>query len=150
LLEFQSLTDKVGTEWRSLNGSGKWIKNVTAASGAALKNKLPKIEWTLTKEAISGGSTYRHVQADLNHQAWSAGESQTGSWRDCRKIDRDLYQERVYEAESKKLQIAEFHSGKLENNIIGQMDNTGRIVFRKSERKDIMKPKEPPVWFSGN
>ena len=150
LLEFQSLTDKVGTEWRSLNGSGKWIKNVTAASGAALKNKLPKFEWTLTKEAISGGSTYRHVQADLNHQAWSAGESQTGSWRDCRKIDRDLYQERVYEAESKKLQIAEFHSGKLENNIIGQMDNTGRIVFRKSERKDIMKPKEPPVWFSGN
>jgi phage FluMu protein Com len=150
LIEFRGIMDKVGSEWRSLNGSGKWIRNATAASGSELKNKLPKFEWTLTKEAISGGSTYRHIQADSNHQFWSAAESQTGSWRDCRKIDRDAYQERAYEAESKKLQIVEFHSGKLENNIIGQMDNTGRIVFRKSERQDILKPKEPPVWFSGN
>jgi hypothetical protein len=150
LQEFRGIMDKVGTEWRSLNGSGKWIRNATTISGAELKNKLPKFEWTPTKEAISGGSTYRHVQADSNRQSWSAEESQTGSWRDCRKIDVGGYQERAYDAESKKLQIADFRLGRLKKAIVGQIDDTGRIVFRNSERKDIMKPQEPPVWFSGN
>ncbi|MHC1725456.1 MAG: hypothetical protein AB9866_05490 [Syntrophobacteraceae bacterium] len=150
LQEFQGIMNKTGTKWQLLNGSGKWIRNATAGNGAELKNKLPKFEWTLKKETISGGSTYRHIQADSNHQFWSATASQTESWRDCRKIDRDVYQERAFEASQKKLQIAEFHSGKLENNIVGQVDNMGRVVFRKSERKDILKTQEPPIWFLSN
>jgi hypothetical protein len=147
---FREIVDKIGTDWRSINGSGKWIKNGIETGGTEAKQKVPKLEWTQKKETVSGSSTSRHFQADSEHQYWSSIDSQTGSWRDCRKIDRESYQERVYEAESKKLQIAEFHSGRLVDSITGEMNNTGRIIFRKSGRKDIGKPQEPPIWFLGN
>ena len=147
---FRVIFDKIGTDWRSINGSGKWIKNGIETGRTEVKQKVPKLEWTQKKETASGSSTNRHFQADSEHQYWSAIDSQTGSWRDCRKIDGESYQERVYDPKSKKFQIAEFHSGRLVDSITGEMDNTGRIIFRKSERKDILKPQEPPIWFSGN
>ena len=57
------------------------------------------------------------------------------------------YRERTYEAESKKFQVAEFDSGKLASHIIGKMDNTALIMFRRSDRRDILRPQEPPIWF---
>jgi hypothetical protein len=147
---FKGLLDKVSTEWRSLDGSGKWIRNGTGGSVTEAKKKLPQIIWVVKKESTSNNSTYKHIQSGLENQYWSATDSQSRSWRDCRRMNRGSYLERSYEAESKKLQIARFSSGKLENCIVGQVDNTGRIMFRKSERKDIIKPQEPPIWFLKN
>jgi hypothetical protein len=91
---FKGLMDKVGTEWRSINGSGKWIKNGTGGVATEIKNKLPRLAWVSMSESTSGSSTYRHLQSGKERQYWSAIDSQTGSWRDCGKIDRLSYQER--------------------------------------------------------
>lgn len=144
---FKGLLDKVGTEWRSLNGSGRWIRNETGGVTTEIKSKLPRMTWVSMSEATSGSSMYKHLQSDKERQYWSATDSQTGSWRDCRKIDRVSYQERSYEAASKKFQLAKFSSGNLEGCIVGHMEHPDRIVFRKSERKDLLKQKDPPIWF---
>jgi hypothetical protein len=144
----RGLLDKVGTEWRSINGAGKWIRNETGGTVTEVKNKFPKMAWIKMDETTSGSSTYKHFQSDKEHQYWSSINPQTGSWRDCRKIDRISYQERSYEGASKKFQIAKFSSGKFEGCIVGLMEHPDRIVFRKSERKDLLKPKDPPIWFN--
>jgi hypothetical protein len=147
---FKGLLDKVGTEWRSINGSGKWIRNGTGGAVTEAKNKLSQMAWIPMSEATSGSSTYKHLQSDKEHQYWSAIDSQTGSWRDCRKIDRLSYQERSYDAGPKKLQMAMFYSGNLESCIVGHIEYPDRIVFGKLERKDLLKPKDPPIWFINN
>jgi hypothetical protein len=147
LQEFRRIMQTVGTEWQSIDGSGKWIRNGTATVSIEQKGNLPRTEWTSKKETTSGSCTYKHIQSDSEPQYWSAIDSQTGSWRDCRKMDSETYQERAYEPASKKLQIAYFRSGTLKSCIIGQMDDEGRIVFRRSNRTDVLKPQEPPIWF---
>ncbi|MBU1130456.1 hypothetical protein KKE45_04020, partial [Patescibacteria group bacterium] len=150
LQAFQKITDKVGSEWKTVDGFGKWIKYESKAGSAEVKIRIPRIEWAPEKESAAGNLIYKHIQGYPAHQYWLEIESPSGSWRDCRKMDMANYRERAYEAESKKLQVAEFRSGKLKDFIIGQMDSAGRIVFRRSERKNILKPQEPPVWFQGN
>jgi hypothetical protein len=144
---FKSLLNKVSTEWRSINGSGKWIRNGTGGAISENINRRAAMAWMLLKEEPSGSSIYKHMQVDKEHQYWSASDSQTGYWRDCRKLDRLSYQERSYDASAKRLQIARFTSGRLDNSIIGQVENPTRIVFRQSPRRDILKPQEPPIWF---
>ncbi len=144
---FKGLLDKVGTEWRSLNGSGKWIRNAIGGAVTEAKSKLPEMPWVLKKEGAYGGSTYRYLQSGIENQYWSSSDSQVRSWRDCRKLNRVNYQERSYDAGTKRLQIAIFSSGRLENGIVGQIEDPERIVFRKLERKDILKPQELPIWF---
>ena len=150
LKEFRGIMEKVGTKWSTINGSEKWIKNSIGSGVTEIKAKVPKIEWTPKTETASGGSIYKYIQGGSGHQYWSSIDPQSGSWRDCRRIGGDNYRERSYEPGLQKLQIAEFHSGKLDSFITGQMDDTGRIIFRRSERKDILKPQAPPIWFSGN
>lgn len=148
LNEFRQIMDKVGTQWQSINGSGKWIRSRTGAGSQEAKIKLPRIEWMSKKESTLNGTVYTDIQSSAKHQYWSAMDSQTGSWRDCRKIDGSSYQERSYQVESAQLQIAEFHAGELKSCIAGKRDTTGRIVFRRLDRKDVLKPQEPPIWFT--
>ena len=145
--EFKEIVDKVGTEWRSIAGTGRWISSKAGTDATEITNKLSKRRWALEKEATSGNSKYIFTSDGPEHKYWSVVDSQSGSWRDCFKINAETYRERTYDPESKKLQVAEFHSQVLQDKIIGQMENTGRIVFRRLERKDILAPQDPPVWF---
>jgi len=149
LSNFRKKMSKVSTEWSSIDGTEKWIKNRTGGKAMEVK-KVPRIEWGPIKETASNNFAYKYVQGGSDHQYWSMVEAQSGSWRDSRKLHGGWYQVRSYEAEIKKMQIAEFDSGKLNSYIIGQLDDSGRIVFRKSERQDVLKPQEPPIWFVGN
>jgi len=148
--EFKEIIDKVSTEWRSIAGAGRWISSKAGAGVTEITNKLPKRKWALEKETTSGNSKYRFTSDDPDHKYWSAVDSQNGSWRDCFKIDTETYRERTYDPESKKLQVAEFRSRVLRHKIVGQMESTGRIVFQRLERKVILNPQEPPVWFPKN
>lgn len=148
--EFKEIIHKVGTEWQSIAGEGRWISSKAGAGVTEITNKLPKRKWALEKETTSGNSKYMLTGDGPDHKYWSAVDSQNGSWRDCFKIDTDTYRERTYDSEIKKLQVAEFRSQVLQDKIVGQVESTGRIVFRRLKREDILKPQEPPVWFPTN
>src|SRR5208282_1898348 len=82
LQEFSGIIDKVSADWRSLNRSGKWIRNGIGGAVTEAKSKLPEMAWVLKKEGTSGSSTYRHLQSGIQNQYWSSSDLQVRSWRD--------------------------------------------------------------------
>jgi hypothetical protein len=54
----------------------------------------------------------------------------------------------MYDAAKTTLHIAEFKDGRLDSYIIARRDGSDRIVFSKSNRQDIVKPSEPPTWWT--
>jgi hypothetical protein len=56
----------------------------------------------------------------------------------------------MYGVTKNTLHIAEYQSGELNNYITGKMTGDNRIVFSKSNRRDLIKPEEPPIWWEDN
>ena len=147
LNQFKSVTQKTGSEWKSINGSGEWIRSEARRGGSSVANDLPEIAWTAEVQKKANGSAFQYLKAGAQQNYWTSTESETGSWRDLHESGKGQYRERFFEGSSNKLHVAQFASGKLEDNIVGQKINENLIVFSKSSRKDVMQPQEPPLWW---
>jgi hypothetical protein len=134
LIEFKSRTSKIGLRWTDTGGSKKWIRSDST-----------------TREPIRV-----RPRAELNNQIavadqikhWTRTDTQDGSWKAAVRLDATRVQEKSYDAQQQALQVAEFSAGQLKSLIIAQRDPKGRIVFRRAERRDVLPPTDPPVWYS--
>ena len=55
--------------------------------------------------------------------------------------------ERVYDAATRTLQVADFEADKLKACVVGKYDGQDSIVFEKSTRQNISSPQQPPNWW---
>jgi len=146
LEEFKGIIKNTETDWLLMSDSKNWIRSRTQSGGSGYRNSLPKINWvkTVTK---SGDGTFEHIAGSANQDYWASTTGQADSWRDLLKVNESAYRERMFNKAENVLHVAEYESGMLKNCIIGKRVSENRINFSRSNRQDLMKPQEPPVWW---
>lgn len=79
---------------------------------------------------------------------WTSEQKEGRSWHDLLNSSNAVFRERSYDKSSDTLKIAEYRNDHLENYIIGKITGANIIVFSKGKEKILIRPKEPPVWWS--
>ncbi len=136
LIDFKSRTTKIRSRWTNIGESKKWIRSDSMAQGTlpvGLRAKLKDL--TVTASQI---------------KRWIKTDARDGSWKTAIRLDASRAREKSYDAQQQALQVAEFTAGQLQSLIIAQRDAKGRIVFRRSERLDVLAPQTPPIWALPN
>jgi hypothetical protein len=134
LIKFKNRTGKVGSRWTDTGESKKWIR-----SDSALKVGLPVRPRSALADQIADASQIKH---------WTRTDARDSSWKSAIRLDASRAQEKSYDSQQQTLQVAEFAAGQLQSLIIAQRDANGRIVFKRAERRNVLPPQDPPVWFS--
>ncbi len=134
LIKFKNRTSKIGLRWTDTGDSKKWIRSAGTARGALRVKPRAKLN-----DRIAVADQIKH---------WMRTDARDGSWKAAVRLDANRAQEKSYDVQQQTLQIAEFAAGKLQSLIIAQRDAKGRIVFRRAERRDVLPPQDPPVWYS--
>lgn len=147
LQTFKNITKKTGLKWNSINGSGTWIRSRTKRGGSSYKNPLPKFNWIPKSVIKSTDTDFEYLNAGSQHNYWVSANTKTDSWYDLLELEESSYRDRMFDGTKKILHIAEFKSGECKNYIVGKMISKDKIVFHKSPRQDLLKPKEPPIWW---
>jgi hypothetical protein len=83
-------------------------------------------------------------------QYWKVTAKDQTIWHDQVNEKNSSARERLYDASKKILEIAYFEQGQVKAHIQGRYDATGRIVFEKSSRRDLISPQSPPSWWADN
>ena len=148
LNQFQIIAKQTDVKWGLINNAEEWIRSRTKKGGSYYKQSLPKKEWTSESVFKSKGSSFEHSVAGKQQSYWVSTNGGTNSWRDLFKFKDLSYRERMFDGSSNVIHIAEYKSEKLSSYITGTMIDDNRIVFSKSTRKDLIKPEEPPIWWS--
>lgn len=152
LKEFKKITEKVKTNWSSVNGSEHWIRSRASPEDSKLKKALeilddmPDIDWEGSKELESDSSEYIYYAGE-KHQNYWLYLSKVGSWRDLLELKESLYRERLYDCTKKIIHIANFESCEVTNYIVGEWVSKRKIVFSRYPRSDLIVPQEPPIWW---
>ncbi len=134
LIEFENRIARVGHQWTDLGDSGKWIRSDNLARRASTIKPLAILDDRLA------------VADQVKH--WVKTDVQDGSWRTAIRLDASRAQEKSYDARQQTLQVAEFAGGQLQSLLVAQKDGSGRIVFKRAERQNVLPPQDPPVWVS--
>jgi len=136
LIKFKSKIPRINQQWGSVDGAEKWISS--GNTNTASSN--PR-----------GELSSSNISQPLNRiKHWTNTDSNDGSRKDAIKLDATRSQERIYDGQKHELQVAEFNNGKLASLLVAHTDSSGRIVFQKSNRKNVLPPDDPPRWYSPN
>lgn len=146
LKKFEQITVDSAITWKYL-GSEKWLRSRTIVGGSSIKNIIPKINLIIENESRLNDISFLKMSAKPDKTFWKRIDNKSRSWRDQIKIG-DSYSERYFDPDKKEIHIAEYHSGKLDQYMIGRFEGEDRIIFVHSSRKDLLKPKEPPIWWN--
>jgi len=146
LRQFKYIGENATENWKNYEGSGKWIRSRTNY-GKAIKNYLPRIVWEIKDKFSTNGSSCVNLSASKNRNFWMYKNISEGSWKDKYQGTRENYIERKYNNSLKVLELVEFESGEIQNNITGRMFGDSRIVFSKSDKKDIQIQQDKPDWW---
>jgi len=145
LQRFKEITEKTGTSWTEVNRKSL-IRNDTRTDGSPQRHSLPIFNWVEKDAGGKNGRRYSYMQSGVQQNYWLEKDD-SGQWRDLLEIEKSRYRERVYDAEAKTLRVATFQSNETKNYIIGTRVDRNRVVFSRIEGKDLLVPKEPPVWW---
>ncbi|MBC8206769.1 MAG: hypothetical protein ISR85_03410 [Kiritimatiellales bacterium] len=110
--------------------------------------KAPQLKkgWTAEESLQTETTTRLSAASDDGAHYWRSSNSLAGSWKDL-SVRAHVTTERIYDASTRQLQIANFNSGELKECIIGRYDGRSSIVFSKSPRQNISSPSQPPNWW---
>ena len=146
LNQFENIAEKTKYEWTIIDGKDKWIRSKTKTGVSSFQNKLPDINWISKISSKTTKTSFEFLTTEVGENYW-VSTSTEGSWRDLFKTEKLKYRERSFNKNTRKLHIAEFESGNLKKYVTGQFIRDDYIVFSVSDRKDIMVPSSPPVWW---
>jgi len=132
LREFERRMPKVRPDWTDTNDEQRWIKSAPSAS-LALGMRSP-----------ATGPNWFAPALLVKH--WTRTVPRDGSWHSAVRVDGGHALGKSYDARLQQLQVAEFTNGQLQSLLVGRKDADGRIVFNRSARRDVLPPKDPPVW----
>jgi hypothetical protein len=149
LQRFKSIIVKAEPRWKEILDTERWIKS-RAEFSQPYRNPLPKYNWMIKKDFKSNDLELKYLSAGEARNYWMSLDANTGLWRDMIESEQDSICERLYTGSEKILHVAEHKSGEQKNYIVGERVSENKIVFRKSERQDLLKLGRPPIWWGNN
>ena len=147
LNKFKDITSRVKSDWSSINGWGNCIRSRSKLGTVIPKISIPKLNWISESVTRKDNLSFEYSQAGTDCRYWLSRNADNSSWADVQKSGQSDYSERLFSSEEKMLHFAEYASGQSDQYIVGRIVEDDKIVFSKSSRKDLMKPKEPPIWW---
>src|SRR4030043_1370429 len=135
---FMQITKSVDVRWKNIYQSGTWIRSSAIAGGSSFKNIVSKTYWSVENEFNSNGYNLKRMTSIPDKNYWIIKGK--GLWRDLMKSDKLSYMERYFNPDTKEIHISLYRSGSLVQYLIGRIDGNNKIVFTKSQRKDLLKP----------
>ena len=119
---------------------------------AAASNPRPKKVLHLNRSWVAGEKhqteTATQSSAKMGNAAhyWRSNAGTSANWQD-QTVGTGTATERVYDAATRTLQVADFEADKLKACVVGKYDGQDSIVFEKSTRQNISSPQQPPNWW---
>ena len=134
LTEFKNGTVKIGVQWTDIGKNEKWMKSESVAKEVPPGNPRANLN--------------DRIAAAQKVQRWFKKDAQDDSWKSAIRLDANHAQEESFDAQQQVLQIAEFSDGKLHSLIVATREESGRIIFKNSTRRNVLPPLTPPVWWT--
>jgi len=124
----------------------QWARSTPAEIPRPRKAPQLKKRWTAEESSQTETTIRLSAASDDGSHYWRSSDSSASSWKDL-SVRTHAVTERIYDASTRTLQIADFEAGKIRACIVGKYDGKGRIVFEKSPRQNISSPRQPPNWW---
>ena len=124
----------------------KWVRSKPSGAQQSKMTLQLSRPWVAGDNHQTANTRFASASAGGAEHYWQATSTDSGNWQDA-TIHGTTSTERLYDAASGTLQVAEFDEGKLKSCVIGKYDGQSSIVFEKSPRKDISPPQQPPNWW---
>ncbi len=134
LRELMAASSRASAEWSEIGVGRRWVSSLRTD---ALKRGRP--------HALAVPPQWRRALRGV--ERWAKTGPQEGSWRSAVHVGQGRWLEHSFDGGSRSLQIASFAHDHLESLIIGRFNDTGSIVFSRSDRTSVLLPTSPPVWF---
>ena len=124
----------------------EWGRSMPARAPHAKQALQLKRSWVSGEKREAGIATVSSAASGNGEHYWRFSAGAFGDWHD-QTVRAHTSTERVYDASSRTVQVADFSSGKFSGCIVGKYDGQGSIVFDRSPRQNIAAPQDPPGWL---
>ncbi|MCD4699088.1 MAG: hypothetical protein K8R91_00745 [Phycisphaerae bacterium] len=145
----RQLKEVLGTIKRTLGviGGEGWVRTRSHAGGSSPKHRVLARPWKTEQTHLMKERGLTTATSGSSRRYWRKILQKTAGWRDQVNWGNGRIIERYYDSAKRNINIAEFKAGKLKAHIVGQYDGQDKIVFRKSSRRDLLRPETPPSWW---
>ena len=136
---------KTATEnWRTAEDGKQWLKS-RASRDAPDPDPTPlATQWSRVTKNVDAKEFIGRER-----KYWQQSITGTGGWRDqlSDKSGRSVC--RLYDQSNQTIHIVTFEDDQMASYVEGSKHKDGRIMFRPSDRRDVIRPKSPPRWHEG-
>jgi hypothetical protein len=147
LRRLKKLADATGNGVLSADGE-TWLRSDAGGPAVQPKPTFVGQQWDARQLSAENGETLSRASSKNGQYYWLLRDKGTQNWRDQWDQGGGRARLRFYDAKKRELQVADFQNGKQQSLIAGEFTGANRIVFRPSDRTDLLPPKTPPHWWN--
>ena len=138
----RSMVKHIRTEWTVFDDGTQWIKSRSSGHGGALATARIDAKWKCDNKHAAAAS-----YSSPTGRYWFSLRGAGTQWRDQLTASDGRSVCRLGDVSANVLHVATFNVATIDSYIIGTKENSGRIVFTRSNRTDILSPQAPPAWY---
>ena len=142
-----SLSGIAANQWTKLPSGEFWARSRSSdRKDRPVTVNLGKAWVHDVQEKSATGSFVRYGSAS-GEKYWLNVDKASGGWRDQRTTRAGAIESRLFDPTERVLHIAAHRRGELIYYLHGQRGAGKRIIFRRSDRTNLLRPIVPPRWF---